>query len=84
MSETAALEALAELVNTGAYMRKRAGRLELVGVWLSLAGIVSTLDAAYVTLEDVGERYLDTAWAFIDSGRAALAHWQIVLDDAEW
>lgn len=83
VSVTAALEALAELVNSADALAKRAGRLELVGVWLSTRGISTTLDAAHVRLEDQCDSYLTVAWDFIDVARRQLAHWKVVLDGAE-
>ena len=70
---TTATNALTDLVGTARTraIRARANGNDNHGE--SLLSIADTLDAARTRLVQDGTEYLDSAWAFVEAGRAALA-----------
>lgn len=74
-----AVRALTDLVETARALTERAQVKRRRSIAHRCGVIASQLDAARTRLVQEGPDYIDTAWAYVDAGRRALANYKLVL-----
>lgn len=80
MSPTiAACRALNDLIETARATQADAKKKRRSDIAHRLGVIISQLDATRTRLVQDGTEYIDTAWAYVDSGRVAIRNYRMVV-----